>query len=78
MCLPSLIKQYILLLLPFSFVFISKHWIMGIIVLLIGVVSFFIKCPKCRKSLSVSKSGIYRPSLLHCDKCGQNLMRCQV
>jgi len=76
-CIPSLVKSYFLFIsFFFGFSFIGVPY--GFLVLLIwGSLNFFVKCPKCGKQLHISTGGIYRPPLLYCDKCGQNLMKCQ-
>jgi transposase-like protein len=56
---------------------IIEHWIMILITLSLGIISFFIKCPKCNKRLHISKNGIYRPASLRCDKCKYNFMKCK-
>jgi len=88
-CIPVLIIEYILLLFVFSVIYLLINiaddtfnilYVIPIpfLLLLYFVLELFIKCPKCKKCLHINKNGIYRPPLLHCDKCGQNLMKCEV
>lgn len=77
MCISSLIKHYILLITFFVIGVTIGGLIMFILLPVFGMISFFIKCPKCNKALHVSDKCIYRPHVsLYCDKCGQNLKKC--
>ena len=92
-CIPALIKEYSLFLLVmwtiYQLVILLGTTSNPLYRILYGIVifvllkinfllNFFIKCPKCNKALQINKYGIYRFPLLHCDKCGQNLMKCEI
>ena len=88
-CIPALLKSYTLV---FSIVYAIYYlWnyiatnglILALVftpILLLGyfVFDLFIVCPRCKKKLSINEKGIYRPPLLKCDKCKQNLMKCKM
>ena len=84
LCIPPLIKSYGLLIfiLSASFYAFESISISSVFIFFIWLIYFvidlFIVCPKCEKRLHINKHGIYRPPLLYCDKCGHNLMKCDV
>ena len=88
-CIPVLIKEYSLFflvlwtmyqLLMLTSTTSNPLYVIAILVLMIVnfILLFFIKCPKCKKALHINEDGIHRLPLLHCDKCGQNLMKCEI
>ncbi len=91
MCIPFLIRHYlnvfgILICMAITvypdylrqfFDYNSK--IILIITLILGAISIFIKCPRCRKEVGKTKGGIYTPFIgLKCNHCGQDLLKCKV
>ena len=88
-CIPVLVIVYILFFFVFSVIYLliniaddTSNILYAIpipfLLLLQFVLDLFIKCPKCDKIIIFNKHGMTRLPLLHCDKCGQNLMKCEV
>ena len=84
-CIPVLLREYSLLLfisivIPKLFMTSNVLYMVPIpfLLLIYFILSLFVKCPKCEKCLIFNKHGMTRPPLLHCDKCGQNLMKCEI
>jgi len=80
---PPFIRFYVIIFIYVIIMYISvifHYYVFAIIIFIIF--TFFsngTKCQKCQKSLSETNSGDARFfTLLKCDKCGQNLMKCKI
>ncbi len=91
MCIAPIIRHYLIFLVFLIYVFFifgsdyfdqlfaNSENIGFIVIIIIGVLDFFNKCPRCRKIVTRTKNGIYTPFIgLKCDKCGHDLLKCKV
>jgi chromate transport protein ChrA len=90
MCIRPLVKHcLILLIIILFFVYLGKELyshinitgydpvIIGIILAL--VVRFYDQCPKCKLGIGLNSYGLVTTTFpRYCNKCGQDLMKCQI
>jgi len=76
-------KKYIFILIISLFFFLLSIFFSSkffLIVLLLGIIDFYIKCPKCGYKVGLSKNGYITLNIFNqiCSKCGQNLNKCEI
>ncbi|NQY94744.1 MAG: hypothetical protein HRT43_11300 [Campylobacteraceae bacterium] len=74
MTISVLVRFYVLVTLVFIFGYLGGIYIS--IAIICSLLTLLIKCPKCKKQIVITSSGMYSPIVPHiCSKCGHNLLK---
>ena len=59
--------------------YFNNGFYLFVLMVVVGIASSLVKCPNCKKCVSLTKKGWSTPFVFkHCDKCNQSLLKCEI